>query len=50
MSLIERAPADDDGSGRTPLLGPLLGCALLLLLALLIGVPALWRLLAVGPG
>ena len=42
MSWIERAPADD-GTGRTSLVGPLVGCGLLLALALLVALPAVWR-------
>ncbi len=47
MSWIERAPADD-GTGRTSLVGPVLGCTLLGLIALLVAIPAVWRLLSAG--
>jgi hypothetical protein len=45
MSWIERAPADD-GTGRTSIVGPLLGCGLLAAAALFFLIPVVWRALA----
>lgn len=43
MSLIERTPADD-GTGRTSLVGPLLGCGFLAAVALFFLVPVVAKL------
>lgn len=47
MSFVERAPADD-GTGRTSLVGPVLGCLLLGGLTLLLLIPVVRRLLTAG--
>lgn len=50
MSWIERAPADD-GTGRTSLVGPALGCLVLGGVGLLALLPFVWRLFSSpGPG